>query len=327
MRVAEIGELSLLKRIRDRFRVRSRDVIAGIGDDAAVIAPLDQNLLLTTDMMVEGVHFDLRFTTPYQLGFKIVSVNVSDIYAMGGRPRFVLLDLGLDGETDDSFIESFCAGMEEAMGRYGLILVGGDLSSSRYGKVVSATLIGYGKRPVMRSGASPGDRIYVTGALGDSACGLELLKTIEKPIALESGEKLDKPLKWSIMRPLLFRHLLPEARNTRRFIAAATAMIDISDGLFIDLSRLCQESGVGAKVYLRCLPISNQLKKAASALGFDPYRFATTGGEDYEILFTASPRKKVNAWCIGEITQAGRMVVDLENQVKPFSPEGYRHWH
>ncbi len=116
MRVAEIGELSLLERIRDRFRVRSRDVIAGIGDDAAVIAPLDQNLLLTTDMMVEGVHFDLRFTTPYQLGFKIVSVNVSDIYAMGGRPRFVLLDLGLDGETDDSFIDSFCAGMEEAMG-------------------------------------------------------------------------------------------------------------------------------------------------------------------------------------------------------------------
>lgn len=326
MKLSDIGELSLLAQLRERFRVHAKDVIAGIGDDAAVIVPRSQFQLLTTDIMTEGVHFDFSFTTPFQLGFKLVSVNVSDIYAMGGTPRFVLLDVAVDRKSDAERLESFFAGVQEAMARYRVKLLGGDLSSSRSGMVVSGTLIGYAGRPVMRSGAKPGDRIYVTGTLGDSACGLALLKVIRRPLSLETGERMDKPLAWSVMRPLIGRHLLPEARKPGRIARVATAMIDVSDGLFIDLSRLCDESGTGARIYERRLPLSSFMKKAASLMGTEPYTLATSGGEDYELLFTARPGKKVAAECIGEITEEGRVVVGRDGVGRTFSAEGYQHW-
>jgi len=327
MKLSEIGELSLLKRIRKRFKTGSKDVVAGIGDDAAVVAPHDQSLLLTTDMMTEGVHFDLKFTTWFQVGFKLISSNVSDIYAMGGNPRFVLLDLAMDKKTDEKSLESFFDGVESAMAAYRVELIGGDLSSSKAGAAVSATLVGYARKPVMRSGARPGDKIYVTGKLGDSACGLKLLKIIRRPLSLETGEKSDKPVGWSIMEPLVRRHLLPVARKPGQITRIATAMIDVSDGLFIDLSRLCDESGVGARVSMGHLPLSSQMQKAAGALGIDPYRLATSGGEDYELLFTASPKRKVDAVCIGEITESDRVFIDRNGREYPLSPEGYQHWH
>jgi thiamine-monophosphate kinase len=327
MKLSDIGELSLLKRIRKRFRSGSRDVIVGIGDDTAVVAPHDQMLLLTTDMMTEGVHFDLRLTTWFQIGFKLISSNVSDIYAMGGNPRFVLLDLAMDKKTDERSLESFLDGIESAMAVYRVELIGGDLSSSKGGVAVSATLAGYAKKPVMRKGARPGDNIYVTGKLGDSACGLELLKIIGRPLSLETGEKTETPLGWSVMKPLLRRHLLPEARKPGNIGRVATAMIDVSDGLFIDLSRLCDESEVGARVALKHLPLSSGMKKASGVLGIDPYRLATSGGEDYELLFTAAPGRKVDAVCIGEITESERVFVDKDGRERPLTPEGYQHWH
>ncbi len=326
MKLSEIGELSLLKRIRKRFRTRSRDVVVGIGDDAAVVAPHDQSLLLTTDMMTEGVHFDLEFTTWFQVGFKLISSNVSDIYAMGGDPRFVLLDLAMDKKADEKSLASFLDGVESAMALYRVELIGGDLSSSKAGAALAATLAGYTRKAVMRSGARPGDRIYVTGKLGDSACGLELLKIIGRPFSLETGEETDRPMGWSVMEPLLRRHLLPEARRPGKIARVATAMIDVSDGLFIDLSRLCDESGVGARISMRHLPLSSQMKKAARACGIDPYRLATSGGEDYELLFTVSPKRKVDAVCIGEITDSERVFIDRNGREKPFLPEGYQHW-
>jgi thiamine-monophosphate kinase len=327
MKLSDIGELSLLKTIRERFPAASRDVVAGIGDDAAVIAPSNQSLLLTTDMMAEGVHFDLRFTTWYQVGFKLISSNVSDIYAMGGNPRFVLLDIALGRKTDEKSLESFLDGIEAAMALYRVSLIGGDLSSSKAGAAVSATLVGYARKAVMRSGAKPGDRIYVTGTLGDSACGLELLKVIGKPLSLETGERTNGPVAWSVMEPLLRRHLMPVARKPETIAGVATAMIDVSDGLFIDLTRLCDESGVGACVSLGKLPLSSRLKKASKALGIDPYRLATRGGEDYELLFTAPSRRRVAATCIGEITGSGRVFVGNDGKERPFLPEGYQHWH
>ncbi len=326
MKLSEIGELSLLERIRLRFAAGAKDVIAGIGDDSAVVAPRNQPLLLTTDMMTEGVHFDLGLTTCFQIGFKLISTNVSDIYAMGGVPRFVLLDLAAPGRTEERCVESFFEGVESAMRMYLLRLIGGDLSSSKAGMTVSATVMGYARRPVMRSGARPGDRIYVTGTLGDSACGLELLKRIGRPLSIETGERADSPLGWNTMQPLLRRHLLPEARRPGRIAKAATAMIDVSDGLFIDLSRLCAESGVGARIYMRHLPVSSRMKKAATALGIEPYALATAGGEDYELLFTAPPRRRVDGVMIGEITGSGRIFVDRKGNERPFSAEGYRHW-
>jgi len=223
-------------------------------------------------------------------------------------------------------MESFFDGVERAMSKYSLQLIGGDLSSTQSFMTIAATLIGYAKKPVLRSGARPGDRIYVTGPLGDSACGFALMKTINRPLSMESGDTTDKPVAWRVMRPLITRHLMPEARDPRLFSSRATAMIDISDGLFIDLSRICEESGVGARVCLKQVPLSPQMKKAAYDLGLDPYALATSGGEDYELLFTAPARKKLDARCIGEVTISDRVVVHPDKSEKPFSTEGYRHW-
>lgn len=327
MKLSQIGELPLLQSIRERFKVRSKAIIAGIGDDAAVLEPEQQKLLLTTDMMTEGVHFDPAFITPFQIGFKIVSVNVSDIYAMGGEPRFMLLALAVNKRTTGEFIDSFLNGVQSAMDRYRIKLIGGDLSATPAGMVVSATLAGYAKRPVMRSGARPGDRIYVTGNIGDSACGLELLKNIKRPVAVETGDKTDTPMRWSVMHQLIKRHLLPEARKLGKPSRYATSMIDISDGLFIDLTRLCDESRVGASINVKEIPVSVQMKKAAAFLGMDPLTFATSGGEDYELLFTVPAGKRVNARCIGEITRSDRIFTDADGKKRFFTAEGYRHWH
>jgi len=326
MRLKERGELSLLKGIQKRFKGRAKDIATGIGDDCAVVIPRKEKLLLTTDMMVEGVHFDFAFTTHFQIGFKIISVNVSDIFAMGGNPRFVLLDIAAPEDTDEDSLDSLFKGMEKAFRHYRITLVGGDLSASE-AFVVSATLIGYAKKPVLRSGARPGDRIYITGNLGDSACGLELLKRIKRPVSLETGEKIHTPLGWSTMEPLLRRHLFAEVRKPGRLAGIATAMIDVSDGLFIDLFRLCEESRVGARICMKQLPLSVQMKKTASFLGREPDVFATSGGEDYQLLFTAPLGRRVNAACIGEITDSERVIIERDGSERPFSPEGYQHWH
>jgi len=352
IRLSQIGELSLLEQIRKRFRKTSHDIIIGIGDDAALLRPTERNLLVTTDMMVEGVHFNLDFITSFQVGFKLVSVNVSDIYSMGGKPRFLLLSIAVNKKTGKEVIDRFFDGVQEAMKRYGLFLIGGDLSSSNRGMTLSATLLGYVKRSVKRSGANVGDRIYVTGNLGDSACGLKLLKRLKRPIPLESNkttgrrakseeqsakgkdpvprtlrhELLKFGLSWDDVEPLLRRHLKPEARDPKRFLRHATSLIDISDGLLIDLSRLCDESKVGARIYRENIPLSAELKKTASCLGLSPIALALSGGEDYELLFTAPAEKKIRAISIGDITKSKRVIVDATGREKHFSAEGYQHF-
>jgi len=334
MKLSQIGELTILEQIRKRFEKRSPDIVIGIGDDAAVLKPFKKNILVTTDMMVEGVHFNMDFITPYQLGFKLVSVNVSDIYAMGGIPRFLLLGIAMNKNTATETFDTFFDGVHEAMKHYGLSLVGGDISSASKGMSLSATLIGYAEKCLKRSGAKKGDRIYVTGNLGDSVCGLELLKKIKRPIHLEKNrstfnvQRLTKKLglTWEDVEPLLTRHLMPKARDPRRFIRYATSMIDISDGLLIDLSRLCDESKVGARIYTKNIPVSSELKKAASCLGISPIRLALSGGEDYELLFTAPRDKRVKAIYIGDITESERVIIDPSGKKRTFSAEGYQHF-
>ena len=338
LKLSQIGELTLLEQIRKRFEKRSPDIVIGIGDDAALLKPFKKNILVTTDMMVEGVHFNMDFITPYQLGFKLVSVNVSDIYAMGGIPRFLLLCIAMNKNTATETFDMFFDGVHEAMKHYGLSLVGGDISSASKGMSLSATLIGYAEKCLKRSGAKKGDRIYVTGNLGDSACGLELLKKIKRPIPIEISKEqrakskelrikmLPKGLTWNDVEPLLTRHLMPKARDPRRFIRYATSMIDISDGLLIDLSRLCDESKVGARIYTKNIPVSSELKKAASCLGISPIRLALSGGEDYELIFTAPRDKRVKAIYIGDIAESERVIINTLGKKRTFSAEGYQHF-
>jgi thiamine-monophosphate kinase len=325
MRLSEAGELSLLGILRKRFGNRTAHVLTGIGDDCAVVRPTGKNLLLTTDMMVEGVHFDMRWTTPFQLGFKLVSANVSDVYAMGGKPEFLLLNFAAGRDAEVETFTRIFDGIEKAAGLYGVSLVGGDISSS--GKIVlSATVTGCASKYVNRNGARVGDSIYVTGFLGDSACGLELLQRVKKPVEIERRKKMDCGLPWDVAMPLLRRHLLPVAKSPEGFRRSATSMIDISDGLLIDLSRICEASGVGARLYVERLPVSRGLEKAAKYLKTDPLHFIFGGGEDYELLFTAPRGSKVKARCIGEITRSGMTVIDEGGKTKSISVRGYEHF-
>ena len=325
MKFSEAGELFLLDVLRKRFAIKSPAVALGIGDDSAVIRPQDAHMLLTTDMMVENVHFNLSWTTPFQLGFKLVSVNVSDIYAMGGNPNYLLFNFSAGKDTTMDFFSELLDGIEEALRRYRISLIGGDISSS--GQVVlSATVTGYAKTYLSRRGARRGDRIYVTGYTGDAACGLSLMRKIRKKVYMEKGSKQKFPLPWKIVSPLIERHLLPLARNPERYAQSATAMIDISDGLMLDLSRLCNESNVGALVYADKIPLSIELCTASDYLGLSPLDLACGGGEDYELLFTAPTDKKVDAFCIGEIIKAGMFLVDKNGRKRKAPIKGYQHF-
>ncbi|MBI5634298.1 MAG: thiamine-phosphate kinase [Nitrospirae bacterium] len=324
MKLSQAGELSLVEILRKRFGKRSRGVATGIGDDAAVIRG-GTNILLTTDMMVEGVHFDLSWTTPFQLGFKLVSVNISDIYAMGGRPQYVLLNFSAHRNSTREFFDLFFDGIEEALKTYGVSLIGGDISSADR-IMLSLTAVGTGGKILKRKGARIGDRIYVTGPLGDSACGLAMLKEMRRTIDFTKRGRKGLPVAWDIAAPLLRRHLMPLARNPERIAGTATAMIDISDGLLIDLSRLCKESGVGARIHAPDIPVSHEMKKTAACMGISALELAVNGGEDYELLFTAPAIAEVKAFCIGEITRTGISVVDEKGKKIKVSARGYQHF-
>ncbi len=368
MKLQQLGELQLLSEVRKRFNPLSEQkgsgVIVGIGDDAAVFSCPEEKILVTTDMMNEGVHFDLNYTSPYQLGFKLVSVNVSDIFAMGGRPRYIFLNTAMQKDVNEDFFRDFFDGISSAMNIYGLSLLGGDISSAVKDITVSATVIGVAEKIITRAGAKPGDRIYLTGTTGDSACGLEILKRLmpaERDIIktysfgikgnirkLQTGLRLNinsasRTIAFDVAEPLIKRHLMPVARHPGHFTNNATSMIDISDGLFIDLSRICDESNVGAKVYLDRIPLLYQMKQAAEIIGVDPYSLASSGGEDYELLFTVpaeiegiAGRKEIDLsplssnpaviTCIGEITTKERVVIALDGSESQLMAEGYQHF-
>jgi thiamine-monophosphate kinase len=306
-------------------------------------------------MMNEGVHFDLGYTSPFHLGFKLVSVNVSDIMAMGGVPKHIFLNLAFTSGADEEFFNRIYDGIEAALKLYGVQLLGGDLCSSRNDTVVSATVLGEGENIVTRAGAAAGQKIYITSSTGDSGCGFEILKRLSMESRqlikrlnadrADAGTYCRTPLQmdvngnefsieWQIAEPLVRRHLMPVARDTRDIARYASAMLDVSDGLFIDLSRICDESGTGAVVYLDKIPISDELKKASELIGKDPLKLAVSGGEDYEILFTSSDfplqdynsSHEVKITCIGEITAEERSVIDGSGNKATLKAEGYQHF-
>jgi thiamine-monophosphate kinase len=257
-------------------------LIKGIGDDCAVVEKDGRMVwLLTMDTMIEGVHFDPVFHPPEQLGRKAVSVNVSDIGAMGGRPIFALLSIGLPKAFDPSWFEAFAGGLADGCRQYGCLLIGGDTVVSPQGFNCSLAVIGevMADRVVYRSGARPSDTIWVSGPLGFAAAGLELLH-----------RRLD--VASSAFAPLLKKHFDPTARielgQRLGESGLVHAMIDLSDGLATDLAHICKQSGVQAKIASWHLPTSPALIEAARLTGADPVQWAINGGEDYELLFTAA---------------------------------------
>ncbi len=291
----EIGENAMVGRFR-RLAARRLgvDVVVGPGDDAAVVrASGDRLLLFACDMMVEGIHFRREWSSPSQIGWKAMACNISDIAAMGGEPRFAVASVAAPGDLDSSVAEGIAEGLIECASRYGASLVGGDLVGSPGPLVVDVAVTGEveEERLLTRRGARPGDVILVTGALGGSAAGLELLKEGVPPI--------EKEVKRAIARHLEPRPRLAEARA----IAAtglATSMMDLSDGLKTDLERLCEESGVGAMVDMLEIPESPLCK--IPFLHTVPGDLAINGGEDYELLLTCS------RGVVGKIRRAVRKV-------------------
>ncbi len=334
MRVAEIGEINLVERLRSLSRQEDESLQIGIGDDCAVIRrPEGKAWLLTTDCLVEDVHFRPAFMTLEELGAKAVAVNVSDIAAMGGTPRFVLVTICLPDSTPVADVEALYRGIRRSCEHYTLSLVGGDTACAPH-MLLSLVLIGEQDEElvVARSGASTGDTICVTGTLGDAALGLALL---------EEGVRADgasTDVQW-----LLHRHVAPLPRLLigRRIAeeGLATSMIDISDGLATDIKRLCGASGLGARIELARLPCSSPLKEIAPARGLEPLKMALTGGEDYELLFTV-PEEKQEALereargpgpritRIGTMTEAteGVLVVEPDGRARPLSEEGFNHF-
>ncbi len=278
------GEDDLVRLIRELVRRRVPGLATGVGDDCAVLEGRGgPPLLATTDLLVEDVHFRRRWAEPADIGWKALAVNVSDIAAMGGTPRWALVGLACPEGTGADEVEAFYTGALAVADAYGVAIVGGDTSASASGWLVSVTLLGEAERPVLRSTARPADLVAVTGTLGRSAAGLAILERETAPRGV-AGAALDE---------VTGAHLRPRPRVAEgRWLAGAggvTAMMDLSDGLATDLGRLAAESGAGARVDVERLPIAAATRAVAEALDVDPVDWATGGGEDYELLVVCDP--------------------------------------
>jgi thiamine-monophosphate kinase len=293
-----LGEFGLIGLIRRQVAHRSPGTLLGIGDDAALLAvPKGRNLLVTTDMLLEGVHFQRRWGRPRDLGRKALAVNVSDIAAMGGHPLYALLGLAIppDGSTLEG-LQALLTGMEEEAATYGVTLVGGDTCRSQGGLVLAVTLVGMAPvgPALLRSGAKPGDGLWVTGMLGGSAAGLAALELGLRPGA-EWPADLHRPV-WlgaeeeGAIQAAMTTHLTPTPRlhAGQALVGCATAVIDVSDGVASDVGHLSTESGVAARVVASQLPIHPGARVVARLTGRDALELALRGGEDYELLFTAA---------------------------------------
>ncbi len=283
MRVSDLGEFGLIGRIADSLPFPPADVVVGIGDDVAVLQTGGPEYLLATcDVQVENIHFMRSAITPYQLGRKIIAINVSDIAACGGKPAWALVSLAVAPDTGVDFIDGLYAGMREQIGLSGASIVGGNLSKIRTEMVIDLTLLGkvVPEHLVLRRGALPGDFVLVTGSLGDSRAGLELILHPDLNVDAEFRDRVSA------------RHLTPTPRlKEGRMLGASGkvhSMADVSDGTMGDLNHICRASGVSAEIWVESLPVSLACRKVAEAAGRDPVHWALSGGEDYELLFTAS---------------------------------------
>jgi thiamine-monophosphate kinase len=344
MRLVDVGEFGLIDRIAALVNATQSapspergQVVLGIGDDASVVEiPADRSLVSTVDTLVEEVHFRRDWTTPQDLGWKSLAVNVSDIAAMGAEPLAAFLSLALPPETEVAWVEAFTRGLADCARKYGCAIAGGDTVRSPQHVAITVTLLGTVERgrALLRSGARVGDAICVTGTLGDAAAGFALLQNRnERPSP--RGQRA------RTLHALLAAHHRPRPRlEAARMLAASgqvTAMMDLSDGLASDLRHLAARSGVGARVCRDSLPLSDAVRSVAQLGGVDPTDWALHGGEDYELLFTAVPQSAdllrvqlhalgVPLTVVGEVVEEGVWLVEPDASQAPLTPDGFAHF-
>jgi len=323
MKLQDLGEREIISRIRKDFSESPRDVIIGIGDDAAVIKHGKKNFIITKDLLFEDTHFITAFHPPYFLGRKSLNVNLSDVAAMGGVPKYALVGLGLPLGMESDWLKKYFSGFKAAAKEAGVSLIGGDVSGSK--KIsISVTVIGEGKKIIKREGAQEGHFLFVSGSLGDARQGLILLK---KGYRLGDDGKADPFIK-------AFLDPIPQialGKDLSR-LHLASAMIDVSDGLSTDLYNLCQESGGGAEIFLGKLPLSPGIRHIQR----QPYRLALHGGEDYQLLFTVPPQnqksllrlqKKYKITLIGKIIKKKEIfLISRQGKRNPLKIKGYQHF-
>ena len=326
--IRSLGEFGLIRHLTKDFRNRQESTQLGIGDDAAVIQYEDGPTIISTDLLIEGIHFDLMYASLQHLGYKSIVVNLSDIYAMNALPKQVTVSLAVSSKFSVEALESLYDGIEKACRYYGVDLIGGDTTSSRIGLVISVTALGTVEpdKIVRRSTANVEDIVCVTGDLGAAYLGLQVLER-EKKVFIDNP---DMQPKLEMYQYLIERQLKPEARKDvielfDKLDILPTAMIDLSDGLSSDLRHICEQSKVGAHIFEENLPIH----PAAHKLAFEEFKISPTtcalnGGEDYELLVCLTPDdwKKVEG--AGKMTAVGK-IVEMEKGIKLFTPnqEGF----
>lgn len=339
--VNQVGEFGLIDRLRSVLGDSAPDsLVQGIGDDAAVYRVGEGRVhVITTDALVEGVHFDRTFVPMRYLGWKAIATNVSDVVAMNAEPRYATVVIALPNNVSVEQLETLYAGIAEACREYGLTIVGGDVTAAAK-LTLSITVVGEGAEEdiVYRRGAQPGDLLCVTGDLGAAAAGLEVLLAGKKGFETGGdGMETSQP-NLAEFAYVVERHLHPQARqdriqNWREAGIKPSALIDLSDGLGGDVHHLCNASGVGAVVEAGLLPIHVQTFKAAERYDADPVSLALYGGEDYELLFTISEADKEKLAedtyaVVGQVVEASEGITlrDADGNVSPLEAGGFRHF-
>lgn len=335
--ISQLGEFGLIERIKAGFEPKNATSLVGIGDDAAVIdLNAEECLLVSTDMLVEGVHFDLSYMPVQHLGYKAVAVNVSDIAAMNGKAEQITISLALSNRFSVEAIDALYQGIRSACENYKVDLVGGDTTSSRSGLVISITVIGRAKKEKVsyRSGAQLNDIICVTGDLGAAFVGLQILER-EKQVYLANPEMQPS---LDTYEYLVGRQLKPEARTDIVFDleeagVKPTSMIDVSDGLASELFHLSRNSGLGVRIYEDKVPIDQLAYETAIEFKLDPITCALNGGEDYELLFTISKddqekiKKHPDIHMIGYVhdRKDQNVMITKQGNIVPLKAQGWDH--
>ncbi len=319
--ISELGEFGLIDHLTSDLKTINEDIVKSVGDDAAVYDCGEMCNLITTDLLVEGVHFNLIYTPLKHLGYKAVAVNLSDLYAMNAKPKYITVSIAISNKFSVNAIEDLYSGIKLACQRYNVDLIGGDTTSSLSGLFINITAIGEAKKEdiVYRGGASKNELICVSGDLGAAYLGLQLLEREKKMFLSDTSiqPKLDG------YEYIVERQLKPEPRRDiiNRLKEAGikpTSMIDISDGLSSELIHLCKNSNLGCKVFEDKIPINPQSSAASEMFRLDPSLPAMNGGEDYELLFTVPIDKKEDIEKMEDVTIIGYMCDEKEG--KTFVP-------